>query len=245
MSEYIITHPFQQIEIPHFNLVTGWNEVEIRESGEPLVLLNDLDPRIACSPQYYLQDIPHASERMYARQGVAESLVKAADLLPNGHTLVLWDTWRPLEVQQALFDDYHRRLKAQNPSLPDKQLIELTQTYVSLPSSDPTRPSPHFTGAAVDLTLADPNGNLLDMGTEFDHFGPEAATRYLEELEQPSPQQIIQRKNRRTFTHAMIEAGFSPYEAEWWHFDKDNQFDVIRTGKPFAIYGIPNTKGIN
>ena len=34
---------------------------------------------------------------------------------------------------------------------------------------------PHATGGTVDLTLVDENGKELDMGTEFDFFGPETA----------------------------------------------------------------------
>ena len=64
-------------------------------------------------------------------------------------------------------------LKDQYPTWTNNQLNEEAQRYVSIPSADLTRPSPHATGGAVDLSVLDPNGRLLDMGTKFDHFGIE------------------------------------------------------------------------
>lgn len=47
-------------------------------------------------------------------------------------------------------------------------------TYVA----DPARGSIHNRGGAVDITLTDFSGNELDMGTPFDHFGPEASHNF-------------------------------------------------------------------
>jgi D-alanyl-D-alanine dipeptidase len=78
----------------------------------------------------------------------------------------------------------------------------------------------------------------LEMGTVFDGVHPETATRFYEELD---PAQLGDKErqclnNRRWLWNAMVEAGFSNYSEEWWHFDFGNQFDAARTGWP-AVYG--------
>lgn len=236
--EKIKITPYSEQPIPPIKSVYGWKETPILENNQVLVPLNSLNKElIVTQPQYYLQNIPHSNEIMHAREEVAEKLIEAAKLLPEGYKLLLWDTWRPLEVQQALFDKYYEKLKLENPEVDDDKLSELTQTYVSLPSDNPNKPSPHYTGGAVDLSILKTDGSPLPMGTEFDHFGPKAALRHYEELFNPSKQEIIYRNNRRILAGVMMEVGFSPYDEEWWHFDYGNQFDAARSDKENAVYG--------
>lgn len=230
------------VDIPILNPVPetvnsrAWKNIPIKECGEPLVPLNNLNADlITIVPQYFKQGIAFAKPIQYARASVAEKLLRAAKLLPNAHKLIIWDAWRPLEVQQALFDSFVNKLTKKHPAIRPDEIKEMAQTYVSLPSKDPLKPSPHFTGGAVDLTVVDFIGIPLDMGTEFDHFGPEAATRYYED----NNLLPVQAYNRRLLYHAMTKAGFSSYDEEWWHFDYGNQFDAARTRKPWAIYGCP------
>lgn len=228
------------VPIPTINSVEGWKEIEIRECGEPLALLNERAPNlITVDSQYYARGIKHASTNLYARQGTANRLVIAASLLPPNHKLLIWDAWRPLEVQQALFDSYLEKLQAQNSNQPLEDLKEEAQTYVSLPSVEPRKPSPHYTGGAVDLTILSPNFLPIDMGTEFDHFGPEASARYYEDKLLNPGEEII-KNNRRLLYHSMTNAGFSSYDEEWWHFDFGNQFHSARTNET-AIYGPANS----
>lgn len=229
---------FVNVPIPELKSTSGWKEIPIRECGEPLVPLNTLNPDlIAVDPQYFKQGLGGSIEIQYARSGVAERLSRAARALPHGLRLLIWDAWRPLDVQQALFDAYHAMLAKEHPTLAENELLDLTQTYVSLPSTNPLRPSPHNTGGSIDLTVIDQNGRPLDMGTQFDHFGPEAATTYCEGINPVDHKAFQVRENRRILYHTMNQAGFSSYPEEWWHFDFGNQFDAIRTEKPHAIYG--------
>lgn len=231
------TSILKEIPIPNINSVEGWKEIEIRECGEPLVLLNDRAPNlIAVDPQYYARGIDHASSNLRARRGVANRLVIAASLLPHNHKLLIWDAWRPIEVQQDLFDEHLDKLRQDNWGSSISQLKEMAQTYVSLPSDDPLKPSPHYTGGAVDLTILGPDGSPIDMGTDFDHFGPEAAATFYED-NLAGNDEVEQRNNRRLLYAVMWQAGFSVYGEEWWHFDFGNQFDAARTGKSNAIYG--------
>jgi D-alanyl-D-alanine dipeptidase len=226
-----------QEPIPELRKSAGWKEVPIEECGEKLVEIGVNSDRIVAASQYFEQGIPNSSPLMFVREGVAKRLDYAASLLPKGFKFVIWDSWRPLEVQQSLYDMYQDRLRASNPDMNQEQLTGLTQTYVSLPSKNPSRPSPHYTGGAVDLSIIDASGNLLNMGTVFDHFGVEASTNYYEHLSERSELEIEIANNRRLLYNAMVSAGFSAYDEEWWHFDYGNQFDAVRTGKPHAIYG--------
>ncbi|MBI3283002.1 M15 family metallopeptidase, partial [Candidatus Curtissbacteria bacterium] len=219
--------------IPRIESVAGWKELPIIECGERLVKINDYAPEhIIVRAEYCERGLLWANRDQFLREGALRRLVMAAELLPRGMKIVVWDAWRPLEVQQALFDQHLELLRKEHPGVKEDELIVLAQTYVSLPSSDPLKPSPHFTGGAVDLSLLDESGNDIDMGTKFDHFGPEAGLRYFEKKEN---EEI--KRNRRLLYWVMREAGFSGYDEEWWHFDFGNQFDVKRIGKSNAIYG--------
>ena len=235
--ERIFTTDLVDKEIPLIKSVEGWKEIEIKECSEPLVLLNSrATDKISVDSQYYKSGIAHASPNLYARRGVANRLVVAASLLPPGYKLLIWDAWRPLEVQQSLFDSYVNLLRFQDPNVSEETITEFAQTYVSLPNNDPVKPSPHFTGGALDLSILNPNGIPLNMGTGFDFFGPEAATRYFEDIYVSNDDHEI-RDNRRELFSVMTRGGFSGYDEEWWHFDFGNQFDAARKDKSYAIYG--------
>lgn len=225
--------------------VKGWKDVEIKELDKPEPLVNlakngRLKPFLVLSPQYHQQGIKGNIREMWVRKGLAHALYRAALLLPEGCKFKILDAWRPPAVQQALFDEYLKSLRRKKPKLSEEDLKEKTENYVSLPSKDPEKPSPHTTGGAIDLTIVDPNGKELDMGTEFDHFGPEAKTIHFEEklkgdlaLSEQERQALI---NRRLLYSIMITAGFTDYREEWWHYDFGNQF-WGRIKEKTAIYG--------
>jgi zinc D-Ala-D-Ala dipeptidase len=220
---------FASRPIPPIRPPEGWKDVPIVECGEPLVAISSLQhPRIQVEPEYYLQQIPTAVEEMYLRTGAAARLLQAVDHLPEHLCLLIWDGWRPLTVQQAIFDAQYQVFQQQEPSLTDDELRSRTETYVSVPSADPRRPSPHSTGGAIDLTLVGSDGHSVHMGTEFDGFGPPCRTRFLEERlehgEHLTEEESAWLRHRRLLYHAMIGAGFTNYWEEWWHYDYGNQF---------------------
>jgi hypothetical protein len=78
--------------------------------------------------------------------------------------------------------------------------------------ADPREGSNHSRGIAVDLTLADRQGQILDMGTPFDdmttasHHGSVVVSREAQ-------------ANRFMLLGLMRAAGFAHYAFEWWHFE--------------------------
>ena len=216
----------------------GSRSVPIEECGEPLVPSSCCPERILVRPQYHYQELPHALPEVYLRQGVFERLLQAAGALPAGHRFVVMDGWRPLPLQQALFDRYKDELARDHPGLDDERLTELTRRFVAEPRSDPRSPSPHNTGGSVDLTVADALGRILPMGSEFDETSDRSETLYFESRAGSLTEaERLVRGNRRLLYHAMAAAGFTNYPDEWWHFDYGNQNWALMSGHKAAIYG--------
>jgi D-alanyl-D-alanine dipeptidase len=222
---------FTTSPLPPARDISGWEHVPIVESHEPLVALEDAG--FLVEHVYYDQGVPGSLPQCLARQGVVERLLQARALLPASYNFLIWDAYRPLQVQAFLFNRYKAQLRRQYPHLSEEALNRKTETYLTLPSTDPTRPSPHNTGAALDLTLAK-EGVPLDMGTPFDHFDREATPDFFENATDPHGLQI--RNNRRFFFHILSAAGFKNYPYEWWHWSYGDQMACVGTGKP-AIYG--------
>lgn len=103
--------------------------------------------------------------------------------------LKIFDAFRPAEAQWKLWNH-----------TPDPEFL-----------ADPRRGSPHSRGAALDVTLLDPSGRELDMGTGFDAFTP------LSHHGNGSVSGAAQR-NRLLLLGLMTEAGFDFYRNEWWHY---------------------------
>jgi zinc D-Ala-D-Ala dipeptidase len=144
--------------------VDGWKEVPIQENQEPLVPLGPFSENDAIftssiyageksdSP-YFKKPLQGSLITVFVRQSVAERLKVAQGLLPSGMRLVVLDAYRPLAVQHAAFDFYLDQLKEKHPDWEQNQLLAETQKYVSIPSIDPKKPSPHNTGGSVDAVI--------------------------------------------------------------------------------------------
>jgi D-alanyl-D-alanine dipeptidase len=212
--------------IPELNGTDGWRDVPIEAVEEALVPVDAIGPRVLDVPRYHQARLPGALTRGWLREGVAARLGAVAASLPDGMTLVVWDGYRPIETQAALFHGYLEELAMVHPDWPADALEDAAARYVTPPSRSHLAPPPHLTGGAVDLTLGDGDGRPLDLGTDFDAFVPEAGARALED----TPGRA--RDLRRTLYWAMAGQGFTPYAEEWWHFDHGNQFWGLATGQP-------------
>ena len=221
-----------------------WRSVPIVDNGETLIDVRHYSPdKIVTGATYFAWQIPGSLAQCYARDSVARRLALAAQQLPDGLRLYVFDGWRPVVVQRFLFEQYQAELYAEHPEWSATELLAQTQVFVSFPNTDPTCPSPHLTGGAVDLTLLDADGCLLDMGSAFDEFSFRSHTDYFSRLTHPSPQQCRQRDNRQLLLDVLDAQGFSNYPEEWWHFDYGNQFWGSRCGQ-VAVYGVVGDIGI-
>ncbi|MGI9273716.1 MAG: D-alanyl-D-alanine dipeptidase, partial [Endozoicomonas sp.] len=132
----------------------------------------------------------------------ASKLEKAIEILhPLGLRLLIWDAFRPLEAQRALYD-----------CVPDPEYVSHPETGVR----------PHCRGIAIDLTIIDSFGQPLAMGTDFDDF------RALAHHGNDQVSEKAQR-NRLLLAGAMNIAGFDPIQSEWWHYQLPNaeQYPIL------------------
>lgn len=154
-----------------------------------------------------LQEIPYATASnftgkqlypfpaVFIHKDLAEPLRKIQqELSRHGMGLKIYDGYRPLSVQQEMWD-----------------LIR-DERYVSDPRKNRGR---HTRGTAVDVTLVDRRGNALRMPTGFDDFTERAHRSSIQWTAE-------ERANSRTLEAVMTKHGFVPYPYEWWHFDYKN-----------------------
>jgi len=183
-------------------------------SNEALVQVQH--PRIATLESYWSDGWASAQRGCFVREGVLERLEAAVRSLPASYGLAVFDAWRPLELQQELFQEAYL-----DPELPEG--------FVEMPSADPATPPPHLTGGAVDVTLTF-NGHTLYLGTEFDAFCDDARTGAFEDT--PNWVQAA----RRVLFWTMHDAGFVVADNEWWHYEfGTRRWGAIRGLEP--LYG--------
>lgn len=210
-----------------------WNP-NITENKEPLIKVQFEPNRLYFKPIYYEQKIRSSIKFIFLREGVYLRLKQALALLPEQYSFILYDGYRPLQVQQSLFEMFSQSIKNEQPNLTNDEVLQETLKYVAFPSIELTRTSPHITGGAIDLTLGDCDGNALDLGTEFDEMSEKSATRYYED--HPKVNEVAL-QNRRILYNCMTTAGFSNYSEEWWHYDYGNISWARRTNVENVIYG--------
>lgn len=163
--------------------------------AEPLIDLQALIPDAVLDIRYATKDnltgrplYPFAAA--FLRRSSADKLEKAAaDLRSKGYRLVIYDAYRPLSAQKALW-----------AAKPDPRFV-----------ADPAKGSSHNRGGAVDLSLADSEGKALEMPSDYDDFGPRG--RHGAEGVPPEA-----RRRAELLKEALEAAGFVAYAGEWWHY---------------------------
>lgn len=191
---------------------------EIWEKNEEIVPISPSGLKV--ESQYYIQGISGSYKDCYVRETVLKMLLEAEKNLPDGLKLKIYDGYRPISVQQRLWNFYRQQVKNDNPTFSDEEIDFKTSFFVSKPSYDINQPSLHNTGGAVDLTLITDNGYELNMGTLFNDFTDRAWTNHFEKYENNKDV----RENRRILYKSMIDAGFTNLPSEWWHYDYGTKF---------------------
>ncbi len=117
--------------------------------------------------------------------------VAQAALQARGYGLMIWDAWRPPEVQRELYAQGGKTGLFLNPD---------------------TGWSRHCGGVSLDATLVDAEGRPLKMPTSFDeNMDPK---RRLPQVENAAALQHV-----ALLHEVMRAAGLMPLPGEWWHFD--------------------------
>lgn len=148
---------------------------------------------------YWHAGFKNAKPGTFLKSGTALRLYKAAESLPDGFGLAVFDAWRPLSLQRELYELY-------------VVTMGFSDDDISPPDSNPSTPPPHLTGGAVDLTLSW-MGSPLALGTGFDDFSLASSALSFEHT--PG----LVRDLRRLLFKVMSDAGFVGLQSEWWHFE--------------------------
>ncbi len=151
--------------------------------------LLQLDIKYATADNFTKQQIYPCARCFLAPKAAAALTQVMEEAEQRGYQLVLFDCYRPRPAQQKLWD-----------IVPDARYV-----------TPPAKGSMHNRGLAVDISLADASGVLLDMGTAYDSFTPASWSTHVFE-------QAHINANRKLLRSMMEAAGFKGIRTEWWHF---------------------------
>lgn len=220
-----------------------WRSVVINDCGEPLAPLPEGLPRVMPHPYASLgAPYPAGRDPWRLRQGAVVRLLRARTMLQAAHPgwdLQIFDAWRPIAVQvfmvnHSLQTELARGSSSQQADPAWRRQVEQQVHHLwAIPSRDPRTPPPHSTGAAVDLTLVDQNGQPVPMGSPIDALGPESHPDHFAR----DPHGATVHRNRLRLRQVMLAAGFVMHPWEWWHFSFGDQLWAWQTGQAAARYG--------
>lgn len=150
----------------------------------------------------------YCENRCLLHPDAAAALARSVHLAAlAGFTLLIYDAYRPQKAQLNLWQ-----------ACPDPDFV--------IPVS---QGSNHSRGTAVDVTLIDKQGNILDMGSGFDEMHPRSHPWH----PSLSPQAI---RNRLMLSAIMLEGGFRGITTEWWHFELPDAADYPLLTDLFDCY---------
>lgn len=147
----------------------------------------------------------------------AKALAKSIDIANvAGYSLLILDAYRPPAAQAILWQ-----------ACPH-------QDYVA----PLTRGSNHSRGTAVDVTLIDEQGEIVDMGTGFDEMSEHSHPYH------PAVPVHAQR-NRLMLNAIMLGGGFTGIATEWWHFELPGSESYTLIDDVFGCYSLPQAENIS
>ena len=162
-----------------------------------------IDLRYATPNNFVGRDLYSPFDCAWLHRDAAAALEKVVAWLKQrrpGYTALVLDALRPQRVQQQLWD-------------------ALEGTGLQMYLANPARGSIHSYGMALDVTILDPQGVELDMGTGFDDMTDLSHPALEEGFLAAGKLGDAQVANRRLLRDAMFGAGFVGINTEWWHFD--------------------------
>lgn len=162
-----------------------------------------MDLRYATFNNVTGHDLYCGVQRAFVRKEAYEKLKRTVHFMEKempGANLVIFDAARPVYAQAALRNT-------------------VRGTPYSHYVSSPAKGGLHNFGLALDLSLTDSLGNLLDMGTDFDSF--ERCAGSVGEADALRSGRLSQEQvdNRNKLRFIMKKAGWVPLGSEWWHFN--------------------------
>ena len=223
-----------------------WNQIPIKENKEKLIAIPCFFKFINPHPYYDLGAPYKEIDGIWKlREEVVKRLIKANKFLKlnnNSFQLLIYDSWRPIEVQEFMFKRAFslecKRLDivASVNDIEEYPLVQKkVEKYWAYPSFDEKCPPPHSTGGALDITLADKLGNIIDMGGDIDQMDEKSNPDFYKNIEDEYA--IIWNERRNLLREIMSKFGFVQHPNEWWHFSYGDQLWAWKNKKTNALYG--------
>ena len=204
-----------------------YHKILIKEVNEPLVLI-PLEKFAVESPHPYEKlGAPYGGKSpYYLRQSVVNALIQAQSYLQQlrpGWQIQIFDAFRPVAVQQFMVDYAFSQLlqsrALQLELLSDAEIEAIWQEVYKIwavPNYNLATPPPHSTGAAIDITLVDNQGKVVDMGSPIDELSERSHPDYYGNSTSKTQQQY--HGHRQLLHQVMLQANFRRNPGEWWHF---------------------------
>ncbi len=229
-----------------FDVLKPWYRIPIIDNNEKLISIpSNID---LITPHPYLSlGAPYInkSKLWSLREGVVLRLMSANNYLHsinNDYGLILYDSWRPIEVQAYMFYySFEEECKkrglnvSSNDMISYPDIINEVEKFWAYPSFDKNCPPPHCTGGAIDLAIVDKDGNLIDMGCEIDDMHESASPEFYKNSNYEEAK--VWNERRRILNEVMLRFGFVQHPNEWWHFSYGDQLWAWKKKNQNAIYG--------
>src|SRR3989338_4675362 len=211
------------------NFVTYSNllSIDVIDNKEPLVPLTKTSILFGYKPA--MSDMKKFGKNILVRRKVAEMLEQAQNLLKRnnkGISLFVTYGYRNLSVQKKNFKEIFSKI-ALNDFYPNPiDLYEKVHQNIAVPTV-----AGHPTGGAVDIIIVNSNTKkVIDFGSEQYDFLSKKSFAFSPEISKKSI------NNRMLSRKIMMQVGFAPYDAEWWHFSYGDREWAFYCKKPYALY---------
>lgn len=206
--------------------------------------------------------IPGVPTNLFLRKSIAKELARinaalhnpvVTDFFGGGVELYIQDALRPVSLQKRLHDEFVPALLRKNhPGMSDEEIAERIKDIIAVPSADPSKPSPHATGGAVDVVLRFKQdisagyvqGSRVPVGHVDGDTSARIAPDFFEQNEPQSDEDKLARRNRRAFFAIMtgaafgIDTGLVNNPTEWWHWGLGDQLSEKVRGSKTAYYSL-------
>jgi zinc D-Ala-D-Ala dipeptidase len=174
--------------------------VAVTDNGEPLVDAASITALAVDPSRAEIQQLP--DDPFHVRAAVPDKFTRAQASLPGCWQMQVKEGWRPVWVQQRLWDLCLDQLQASRPGLGREQARRENARFVAPSGSAPR----HSTGGAVDVVLLHDDGRPADMGWGFNQPG--------DGFRAVAPVTRVARRHRDVLV-VVMDAGFVNYPAEW------------------------------
>ncbi len=174
-----------------------------------LAAIPERDFRLSPRDGEYLKNFGVTDFRLQVTPPTLEALYRARERLDSNEQLHILSAYRPVELLAILWHKRIQEVKNANPTFDDTQITQFARVYTAAPDH-PGFP-PHSRGDAVDIGLLR-DGRVVSM-----YVPPQTFDQMHFDFHEGGKDDHIHR-NRVHLRRIMSEAGFIPYDREYWHF---------------------------